>query len=80
MADYVYEKIIPRLKVREMTYGEYLTEQTKVIPDPAIPFEERGFYILETTAPFDSNDVLPFRVGDWVQRQIITHNYRRIEV
>ena len=73
-----FEWKLPRIEVKPMVYGEYLTLHPSMIPEPKISLDTEGYLVEEVDYGTASENVLPFNKDDWVEKKYVESNFRQI--
>lgn len=74
----LFEKKRPRIEVRPMVYGEYLTLHREMMPAVNIPLETKGFFVEETYYGTEEDTKMPFNKGDWIEEDYVKNNFNEI--
>lgn len=74
----LFEKKRPKIEVKPMVYGEYLTLNKDMIPVNNIPLETKGFLVEETYYGTEEDTKMRFNKGDWLEEEYVKNNFNEI--
>lgn len=74
----LFEKKRPRITVRPMVYGEYLTLHHDMIPAVKISLETKGFLVEDIDYGTEEDTKMPFNKGDWIEEEYVKNNFNEI--
>ena len=69
----------PYINAEPKTYGIYLTEHPDMLPQEGVPLETEGYVITATDYGTATFTRLPFKNGDWVDKDFIEGNFIQVK-
>ena len=62
---------LPKLDLKPIKYGQYLLDNQGIAINPNIDLNEDGYVVLQVVNNPMQNFNFPFKINDWVQKNII---------
>lgn len=68
----------PQIFAEPMTYGDYLMKNTNMPPRDGVPLNTEGYIVTGTDYGDSEPTSLPFKNGDWVEKDYVNKNFVEI--